>query len=80
MQLVTTNGHRYAASPPLLDSAALKTAAKALWPSGRLCHPAQGRATEVHHKPSFPVTFSAQRQQSFAKKKTCHVTPVIRGQ
>ena len=81
MQLVTTNGHRYATSPPLLkallDSTALKTAAKALWPSGRLCHPAQGRATEMHHKPSFPVTFSAQRQQSFAKKKkkNCHVTP-----
>ena len=67
MQLVTTKGHRYAASPPLLDSAALKTAAKALWPSGRLCHPAQGRAAEVHHKPP-PATFSAQRQQSFAKK------------
>ena len=73
MQLVTTNGHRYKAFLPLLrtlsDSAALKATAEALRSAGRWCHPAQGKATEMHHEPSFPVTFSAQRQQSFAKKK-----------
>lgn len=79
MQLVTTNGHRYKAFLPLLralsDSAALKATAEALRSAGRWCHPAQGKAAEMHHEPSFPVTFSVQRQQSFAKKKKKNKLP-----